>query len=162
MISWIEQIISQYEYLGIFVLMVLENIFPPIPSEIILPMTGMLAAGGEFNSVFAIAAATLGAFAGAIFWYWIGTYVSQTSLENFVARYGRWVGLTPPEYKKVTNFFNRNDSKSIFFAHFVPAFRTFISIPAGMFNMPKWEFALASLAGITTVSYTHLTLPTKA
>ena len=148
MIEWIEQVITQTHYIGIFLLMLVENVFPPIPSEIILPMTGMLAAGGELSIIGALLASSLGALAGAVFWYWVGLRLGRKRLEQFVHKHGRWTGLTPPDYKKVSSFFERHKESSVFLARMVPGLRSFISIPAGLFKMGKVPFLAASLLGI--------------
>tara|TARA_B100000686_G_scaffold285939_1_gene310384 strand:- start:171 stop:779 length:609 start_codon:yes stop_codon:yes gene_type:complete len=149
MVSWIEQMISQFGYFAIYLLMIIENVFPPIPSEIILPLTGVLSADGTLSSVAAILVASAGAMTGAVFWYWVGSRFDEKRLEHFVHHHGRWVGLTPPEYKKITGFFKRHQSTAVFLAHLIPGFRSFISIPAGLFKMGKMKFFISSILGIT-------------
>jgi membrane protein DedA with SNARE-associated domain len=147
MIEWIAVFIEHAEYLGIFLLMVLENIFPPIPSEIILPLSSFSISRGELDPVFVLTAATLGSVAGAIFWYMIGKWVGEDKLFYFIERYGRWLAISAKDFHKTSRFFQKHCGKAVFLGRMIPAFRTLISIPAGLVNMSFGKFLFYSTLG---------------
>jgi membrane protein DedA with SNARE-associated domain len=154
MTSLIEEFISQAGYIAIFLLMVLENVFPPLPSEIILSISGITAARGEINPFLAILSATLGSLAGAGFWYWLGNKVGHARLENWVNRNGAWIGLSDESYQKALRFFDRHATAAVFWGRMVPTFRTFISIPAGLVKMKLSKFLIYTFVG--TLSWSSL------
>ncbi|MCF2487777.1 DedA family protein [Dyadobacter sp. CY347] len=154
MTSLIEKFISQASYIAIFLLMLLENVFPPLPSEIILSLSGIAAAQGEINPLLAVLSATLGSLAGAGFWYWIGSKVGHDRFENWVSRNGVWIGLSDESYQKALRFFDRHATAAIFWGRMVPTFRTFISIPAGLVAMKPAKFLIYTFLG--TLSWSSL------
>lgn len=147
MTSLIEEFISQASYIAIFILMLLENVFPPLPSEIILSLSGITAAQGEINPFLAVLSATLGSLAGAGFWYWLGNKVGHNRLKNWVNRNGMWVGLSDASYQKALRFFDRHATAAVFWGRMVPTFRTFISIPAGLVAMKPAKFLIYTFVG---------------
>lgn len=147
MIEWITGLIERFEYLGIFLLMLLENIFPPIPSEIILPLSGFSVSRGQLDPALVLLAASLGSLAGAIFWYWVGKWFSEDKLARFIEHHGRWLAISPNDYRKTFNFFHKHSGKAVFLGRMIPAFRTLISIPAGLVNMPFGRFLFFSTLG---------------
>jgi membrane protein DedA with SNARE-associated domain len=147
MTSLIERFINEASYIAIFLLMLLENIFPPLPSEIILSLSGITAAQGEMNPFLAVLSATLGSLAGAGFWYWIGNKVGHHRLENWVSRNGVWIGLSEESYKKALRFFDKHSTAAVFWGRMVPTFRTFISIPAGLVAMKPAKFVIYTFIG---------------
>jgi membrane protein DedA with SNARE-associated domain len=147
MIDWITSLIEQYEYFGIFLLILIENIFPPIPSEIILPLSGFAVSQGKLDPLLVLLSATLGSLAGAVFWYLIGKWIGQQRLERFIHRHGRWLAISTKDYEKTTRFFEKHCGKAVFVGRMIPAFRTLISIPAGLVKMPWGKFLLYSSAG---------------
>jgi membrane protein DedA with SNARE-associated domain len=147
MTSLIERFINEASYIAIFLLMLLENIFPPLPSEIILSLSGITAAQGEMNPFLAVLSATLGSLAGAGFWYWIGNKVGHHRLDNWVSRNGVWIGLSEESYQKALRFFDKHSTAAVFWGRMVPTFRTFISIPAGLVAMKPAKFVIYTFIG---------------
>jgi membrane protein DedA with SNARE-associated domain len=139
--------ITEQGYLGVFILMVLENIFPPIPSEVILPFIGHLAATGELALIPAIVVATLGALLGTSLWFLLGWFVPVAVLERFFSRYGGYVAISGKDFHSATNFFTKYELPAVFFGRMIPAVRSVISIPAGCVRMRPSTFLLLSLAG---------------
>ncbi len=147
MTSLIEEFISQAGYFAIFLLMLLENVFPPLPSEIILSLSGMAAVEGEINPILAVLSATFGSLAGAGFWYWVGNKVGHDRLEKWIIRNGVWIGLSEDSYQKALRFFDRHAAVAVFWGRMVPTFRTFISIPAGLVKMKLAKFLIYTFIG---------------
>ena len=134
-------------YLGIFLLMAAENVFPPIPSEVIMGLGGIAVARGQMEMIPLILWGTAGTVAGNYFWYEIGRRCGYRRLKPFVDRHGRWLTMDWHEVEKLHHFFQRHGQWVVFFLRFMPAGRTIISLPAGMACMPHWRFALATAAG---------------
>lgn len=145
--DWISWLIDTGGYAGVFLLLLFETMFPPMPSEIILPIAGMRAAVGPLGLPGVIIAATAGAMTGNYLWYLFARAIGITRLRNFVERHGRWLGIDWHDVERVQRLFGRHGSGTVFAARMVPAIRTFISIPAGIVNMPKLRFLLWSTAG---------------
>ncbi len=139
--------ITEQGYLGVFILMVVENLFPPIPSEVILPFIGHLAATGELSFVPALIVATLGAVFGTSLWFMLGWIVPVPVLERFFARFGGYVAISLKDFKGATNFFTKYELPAVFFGRMIPAVRSVISIPAGCVRMSPWKFLVFSSAG---------------
>lgn len=141
-------LINQYGYLAIVFLIALENVFPPIPSEVILTFTGFLTLTTHLTVWGAIIAATIGSIIGAILLYGVGRLVSVERLSKFVnTRAGRLLRLKQTDIERAGNFFNRRGGIAIFYGRFVPVVRSLISIPAGMAEYPFWSFAGLSTLG---------------
>ena len=134
-------------YLGIFLLMALENIVPPVPSEVIMGLGGMAVARGDMQLGALIAAGTLGSVVGNYFWYWVGDSIGYQRLQPFVERHGRWLTMTWGSVERIHRFFVRHGQWVVFVFRFLPIGRTIISLPAGMTHMPKWKFLLWTAAG---------------
>ena len=147
MTALIEEFINQASYIAIFLLMLLENVFPPLPSEIILSIAGITAGRGEINPFLAVLSATLGSLAGAGLWYWVGSKVGHDRLESWVSRKGIWIGLSDESYQKALRFFDKHATAAVFWGRMVPTFRTFISIPAGLVRMKLSKFLIYTFAG---------------
>jgi membrane protein DedA with SNARE-associated domain len=139
---------------GIALLMLLENVFPPIPSELIMPLAGYTAAQGDANIVLVIVAGTIGSLAGAFFWYWIGSAIGEERLKRFADRYGRWLTLSRSDIEKADDWFDRHGHKAVLIGRLVPTVRTLISIPAGLSEMSRSTFLIYS--GIGTAAWTTL------
>jgi membrane protein DedA with SNARE-associated domain len=120
MTSLIEEFIKQAGYFAIFLLMLLENVFPPLPSEIILSISGITAAQGELNPFLAVLSATIGSLAGAGFWYWVGNKVGHDRLEKWISKKGMWVGLSEESYQKALRFFDKHATAAVFWGRMVP------------------------------------------
>ena len=134
-------------YAGIIALMFLENLFPPIPSEVIMPLAGFQAAKGETSLPLVIASGTLGSVLGAIFWYYVGRWIGVERLKAFAARHGRLLTVSPRDIDKVDQAFDRHCGAAILIGRMVPAIRTLISVPAGMFEMTLPRFILFTTIG---------------
>jgi len=139
-------------YLGIALLMFIENIFPPIPSELIMPIAGFAAARGEMNLLLAILAGSLGSLAGTSLWYLAGRWLGADRLKRWARRYGRWMTVQPRDVDKACRWFNRHSGKAVFIGRLVPAVRTLISVPAGIASMSVRRFLLYS--GLGTLVWT--------
>lgn len=147
MFDWITDFVEKSGYLGVALLMFAENVFPPIPSELIMPLAGFTAARGELSLVLVIAAGMVGSVAGTLLWYYAGRWLGLGRLKRFAARHGRWLTLSPTELDQAQAFFSRHCAKAVFFGRLVPALRTLISIPAGIVEMALPRFLLYSTLG---------------
>ena len=131
MIDFFQHLIDATGYFGVFLLLFIENIFPPLPSEVVAPFCGFAAARGELNIGGVIAAAVLGSMVGQMPWYYAGRLLGRKRIEALAARYGRWLTVTPHEVQRVFGWFSRFGAASVFFGRMVPAIRAVISLPAG-------------------------------
>ena len=132
---------------GIALLMFAENVFPPIPSELIMPLAGFSAAQGQRNLVIVIVAGSVGSVLGALLWYYIGQKIGAKRLEQWATKHGHWLTLSPNEVEQACAWFNRHGAKAVFIGRLIPAVRTLISVPAGIAGMPLASFLLYSAAG---------------
>ena len=147
MTAWIIQTISDLGYAGIFLVMLAESIFPPIPSELIIPFAGFAAATGELNFLGVLAAATIGAVVGMLPWYFAGRMFGLERVRALSDRYGRIMTLNAEEIDIAVIAFHRFGPVIVLFGRLMPLIRTLISIPAGLARMPLPVFLLASTAG---------------
>lgn len=148
MFDFITRLLHDWSYAGIFVLMVLENVFPPIPSELIMPLAGVAAAQGEMTLWGVIVAGTAGTVVGALPWYGLGRALGTDRLKRWAERHGRWLTLAPKDVDRANETFRRHCGKSVLIGRLIPAVRTLISVPAGVFRMgfPKF-LAYTTLGG---------------
>jgi membrane protein DedA with SNARE-associated domain len=144
-----EQIVQSLGYVGIALLMFIENIFPPIPSEVVMPFAGSLAAQGEMSFVGALAAGTVGAFAGAVAIYYIGVWVSESRARSWFQRYGRYLLMSEEDFDKALNSFNKHGQVMVFVGRLMPGIRSLISLPAGLDRMNLGIFLLLTVLGTT-------------
>lgn len=154
MFDFVVSLVERTGYLGIALLMFAENVFPPIPSELIMPLGGYVAAKGELNAVGVVIAGSVGSLLGAMFWYYIGRMVGADRLKRWASRHGRWLALSPHEVDAARDWFQRHGWAAVFFGRMVPGIRTLISVPAGMAGMKLTPFLLYSAAG--TILFTAL------
>lgn len=147
MTDFILNLIARGGYFGIFLLMALENIIPPIPSEVIMGLGGMAVARGEMAIVPLVLIGTAGTTAGNCFWYVLGRCVGYERFRPLVARHGRWLTLEWRDVEALHRFFVMRGGWVIFVFRFLPTFRTVISLPAGMTRMPVWKFLVWTYAG---------------
>ncbi len=145
--EWVTGVIETLGYPGLTALVALENVFPPIPSEIILPLAGFLTGQGRFSFVWVLIATTLGSLRGALVLYGIGAAAGQRRVRRLVERYGHWALLTPEDLAKAENWFGRFGSIAVFTGRLVPVVRSLVSIPAGYSRMPLGQFLLLTGAG---------------
>lgn len=141
------RIIEQGGLLGIFVLMALENIFPPIPSEVIMGLGGVAVSRGTMDFWPLMLVGTAGCTAGNYMWYWLGDHWGRTRLEPFVDRWGRWLTMEWEDIEKARGFFQRHGPWVVFVFRFTPVFRTMISLPAGLAHMGVGRFLVFTFAG---------------
>jgi len=134
-------------YLAVFALMALENIFPPIPSELIMPFAGFVAARGELNVVGVLLAGTAGSVAGALPWYYAGKVYGKERLEAFADKHARWLTVTHGDIEHAMESFEKHGRKVVLFGRLIPAIRTLISVPAGLARMSMGQFLLYSTIG---------------
>jgi membrane protein DedA with SNARE-associated domain len=147
MFDWIAGVIIRLGYVGVATLTFLENLFPPIPSELVIPLAGYVAAGGELQAVPVIAAATVGSLAGTTVWYALGRRIGEARLRTWVDRHGRWLTLDGSDLDRAQSWFQRHGKLAVFFGRLIPGIRTFISLPAGFAGMSILPFVLYSAAG---------------
>lgn len=147
MTDYLIGLVETWGYLGVALAMFLENVFPPIPSEVIMGLTGMAVADGKLDFAGAVAAGTAGAVLGNWVWYWIGRVVGYARFKPLIDRFGRWLTLDWPEVEKIVGIFKRFDNAIVFWARFLPQVRTMISLPAGMLLMSQVRFLVWTLLG---------------
>jgi membrane protein DedA with SNARE-associated domain len=147
MTDWIIQTISDLGYLGIFLVMLAESIFPPIPSELIIPFAGFAAARGELNLFGVLAAATIGAVVGMLPWYFAGRIFGLHRVRYLADRFGRIMAFNADEIDIAVSWFNRFGPLIVLFGRLIPLIRTLISIPAGLSRMSLPVFLFASTTG---------------
>jgi membrane protein DedA with SNARE-associated domain len=145
--DWVIRLIDWGGYAGVFLLMLLETIFPPIPSEEILPVAGMRAAHGPLGLPGVLVASTAGTMTGNTIWYLAARAVGLDRFRKFVERYGRWLTLDWGDVEKVQRLFARYGAGIVFLGRTLPAIRTFISLPAGIVRMPLAHFLIWSTVG---------------
>lgn len=134
-------------YFGIFLLMALENIVPPIPSEVIMGLGGMSVARGDMAIVPLVLWGTAGTTIGNYFWYFIGRNIGYARFRPFVERHQRWLTMDWRDVERLHAFFVKHGQWVVFVFRFMPTFRTIISLPAGMVKMPLWKFLVWTFAG---------------
>ena len=147
MTDWIIQTISDLGYLGIFLVMLAESIFPPIPSELIIPFAGFAAANGQLDLIGVLAAATIGAVVGMLPWYFAGRLFGLARVRWLADRYGRLLTMNADEIDVAVGFFRRFGPAIVLFGRLMPIIRTLISIPAGLARISLPVFLLASTTG---------------
>lgn len=145
--DWILQLIADGGYWGIAFLMALENIFPPIPSEVIMGLGGIAVAQGRMDVVPLMIFGTVGSTLGNYAWFLLGRHLGYQRLRPFVARYGRVLTLDWPAMRRLVAFFRRHGQWVVFVMRFSPAMRTMISLPAGLAAMGHARFLVFTFAG---------------
>lgn len=145
--SWITSTIESLGYAGVTILMFLENLFPPIPSELVMPLSGYTASKGHLSIVGVTIAGTLGSVLGALFWYYVARWLGEDRLKDWTGRHGRWITLGPKDVGKADRWFDRYGGWVVFFGRLVPTVRTLVAIPAGVFGMNVWWYLLLTTAG---------------
>ena len=147
MFDWIASFLESGGALAIAALMLLENVFPPIPSELIMPLAGFNAARGGTPLWLAILAGGIGSVLGAWLWYWLGRAVGPVRMRMLIARHGRWLAMNLTEFQQAEEWFIRHGRRVVFFARFIPTVRTLISVPAGIERMPQIPFLIYTALG---------------
>jgi membrane protein DedA with SNARE-associated domain len=152
MFEWITRVIATLGYTGVAALAFLENLFPPIPSELVVPLAGFVAANGELTVPMVIAAGSGGSLAGAALWYEIARRVGERRLRAWVKRHGKWITLGAAEVDRSQEWFKRHGNTAVLVGRLVPGVRTLVSIPAGFAGMRRVPFLAYSAVG--TIAWT--------
>lgn len=147
--EWIVKIMTSMDYWGIGLLMFLENLFPPIPSELIMPLAGFTVAKGDMKFEWAVFAGVVGTVLGALPWYYAGKFIGEPRLRHLADRYGKWLAITGQDIDKANAWFTRHGVKAVLLCRLVPGVRTLISLPAGLNEMPLLPFLIFSTIGTT-------------
>lgn len=145
--DWVIRLIEAGGYWGIVFLMALENIVPPIPSELIMGVGGIAVARGSMEFLPLLGAGTFGTVLGNYAWFLAGDRLGYERLKPLVDRWGRWLTIDWEQVERASNFFRRHGHWVVFFLRFSPFLRTIISLPAGLSHMPLWKFLVFTTAG---------------
>ena len=142
------EFMKNFGYLSIFLLITLENVFPPIPSEVILLFGGFMTTKTSINIIGVIIFSTLGSLLGAIILYYIGKIFNKERLKKIItSKFGKLLRLKPEDIDKADEWFDKKGNKTVFFCRFIPVIRSLISIPAGMSEMPMKKFLIYTTIG---------------
>lgn len=142
------EIMNNFGYIGVFLLITIENVFPPIPSEVILLFGGFMATYTSMHVIGVIIASTLGSVLGAIILYYIGKILNKERLKKIItSKPGKLLRLKPEDIDKADEWFDTKGNKTVFFCRFIPVIRSLISIPAGMSEMPMKKFLIYTTLG---------------
>lgn len=152
--EWITETADALGYWGIALLMFLENIFPPIPSEVVMPSSGFAAQQGRLSFFGVVAAGSLGSLLGVIPWYFLGKWLGEERIYRWAERYGKWLTVEVDDLDRAMKWFRRRGGITVLVCRLVPGLRTLISVPAGIAEMPFVRFVAYSAVG--TLGWTTL------
>ena len=147
MTEWITGLIEQTGYLGVAFLMFIETVFPPIPSEVIMPLAGLEAQRGAMTLPGVIAAGTFGAMLGNFFWYLFARALGIERFKPFIVRYGRWITANWRDVEKADKWFQSHGIWFVMIGRMLPTVRSLVSVPAGLLHMRIKRFLVASTIG---------------
>ncbi len=147
MLEWAKNIMNTLGYPGVVLLMFLENIFPPIPSELVMPLAGFTATQGKLSLIGVIIAGTLGSVIGSLPLYYLGAFMGEGRLTRWADTYGNWLAVSGDDIRKAKEWFDTYGTKAVMFCQLVPGVRSLISIPAGLANMNVLQFLLYTALG---------------
>jgi len=145
--DWVTDVIDKMGYVGVALLVALENLFPPIPSEVVLPFAGFVARDGNATFIGMVLAATIGSLVGALALYGIAAWIGPERLHRFLVRYGKWFRLTPADISKSERWFDQRAIVAVLVGRCVPLIRSLVSIPAGFRRMPLAPFVIYTAIG---------------
>ncbi len=158
--NWVQDVINQFGYLGVALLVVIENVFPPIPSEIVLPFAGFVAQQGasavnatagaaqsDTTVVGMMIAATVGSVVGALILYFVSAAIGPERLRQFVERFGKWFGVKSSDLVRAEEWFDRRSVVAVLVGRCVPLIRSIVSIPAGFRRMKLTSFVVLTAIG---------------
>ncbi len=158
--NWVQDVINQFGYLGVALLVVIENVFPPIPSEIVLPFAGFVAQQGatavntaadaaqsDTTVVGMMIAATIGSVVGALILYFVSAAIGPERLRGFVERFGKWFGVKSSDLVRAQQWFDRRSVVAVLVGRCVPLIRSIVSIPAGFRRMKLSSFVVLTAIG---------------
>lgn len=147
MSDWVIRLIDGTGYAGIFLLMLLETVFPPIPSEVVMPVAGLRAATGPMTLAGVVASGTAGAMAGNLFWYAVARWIGLARFRPFIERHGRWLTMDWFDVERVERLFGRFGGIVVMFGRLLPTIRSVVSLPAGLVRMRLHVFLFWSTVG---------------
>ena len=147
MSDWIIGLVEAGSYWGIVLLMTIENVFPPIPSELIMPLAGYLAARDHVTLWGAVLAGTAGSVLGALPLYWLGARIGSERIKRFADRHGRWLTISREDLERAEQWFDRRGWIAVFICRLIPGIRSLISVPAGVRRMNMALFLLVTTIG---------------
>ncbi|MFV5938999.1 DedA family protein [Mammaliicoccus sciuri] len=145
--SWITSVMEEFGYFGIALLILLENVFPPIPSEVILTFGGFMTTKSDLTVLGVVVASTIGSVGGAVILYWIGRILNVERIERIIEKWGKYLRLTKEDVRKADAWFDKYGPWTVFFCRFIPLIRSLISVPAGMSGMNQWLFLVLTTIG---------------
>ena len=145
--TWVQDVIEQLGYVGVALLVVAENVFPPIPSEIVLPFAGFVAQRGSESVIIMILAATVGSVGGALIMYWIAAFIGDERLHAFTRKFGKWVQIREVDLTRAEEWFDRHATSAVLLGRCVPLIRSVVSIPAGFRRMKLVPYIAYTFAG---------------
>jgi len=144
---WVQDVIERLGAIGVALLVILENVFPPIPSEIVLPFAGFVAQRGDGSVVLMIVAATVGAVVGALILYFVAALIGPARLGVFITKFGKWFGVKPADLARAEQWFDRHAIAAVLLGRCVPLIRSVVSVPAGFRRMPLVPFIAYTALG---------------
>ena len=147
MTDFVFKLVEQGGYWGVAFLMFLETVFPPIPSEVIMPLAGVVSARGQLSLPLVIASGTAGAMAGNILWYVVAKALGLDRFRPLINRYGRWLTIDWAEIERAHRLFDNHGGTIVFIARMLPTVRSLVSVPAGLLRMKFLPFVLWSTLG---------------
>lgn len=145
--SWVTGIVESMGALGVALLMALENIFPPIPSELVMPLAGYTASEGDLDIWLAIALGSVGSLVGTLPWYFLARWANRDKFHDWVDKHGHWLTLDNGELERVEKFFGKHGRWVVVVGRLIPGVRTLISVPAGFCKMPLVKYLAYSMIG---------------
>jgi membrane protein DedA with SNARE-associated domain len=145
--EWVTDVVETLGYVGVALLVAIENLFPPIPSEVVLTLAGFVAGRGDAWVVGMIIAATIGSVVGAWMLYGFAAWIGPVRLRAFVVKYGKWFRITEDDLDKSEAWFDRRAGLAVLICRCIPLIRSLVSIPAGFRRMPLVPFTLYTLLG---------------
>jgi membrane protein DedA with SNARE-associated domain len=151
--TWVQDVINQFGYFGVALLVIIENVFPPIPSEIVLPFAGFVAQQGssaaqsDTTVIGMMIAATVGSVVGALILYFVSAAIGPDRLRAFVEKFGKWFGVKPADLVRAEAWFDRRSFVAVLVGRCVPLIRSIVSIPAGFRRMKLTNFILLTAIG---------------
>lgn len=145
--QWVQDVIESLGYLGVALLVIAENLFPPIPSEIVLPFAGFVARRGDGSVVVMVLASTVGSVVGALVLYAIAAAIGPERIHAFVVRFGRWFGVKESDMVRAEQWFDRRSNAAVLVGRCVPLIRSLVSIPAGFRRMRFVPFVVLTAVG---------------
>lgn len=145
--QWVQDVIESLGYLGVALLVIAENLFPPIPSEIVLPFAGFVARRGDGSVIVMVVASTVGSVVGALLLYAIAAAIGPERIHAFVVRFGKWFGVKESDMVRAEEWFDRRSNVAVLVGRCVPLIRSLVSIPAGFRRMRFSSFVVLTAIG---------------